>query len=155
MTRFRTLVLFLTMPAMYAANKIALDAQTTTPSSKSASISVSVSLQKNRIATDEKPLAILTVKNISDRDVSLRTDMLDYRVHLEGEKGEPSKTSFHRRLRGEFQPGERDLAYGGVIDSISPGASEVSKFDLARFYDLKVPGKYAVYIEVRDGLSGT
>ncbi len=74
--------------------------------------------------------------------------MLDYRVHLEGEKGEPPKTSFHRRLRGEFQPGERDLAYGGVIDSISPGASEVSKFDLASFYDLKDPGKYAVYIEV-------
>jgi uncharacterized lipoprotein YajG len=119
MTRFRTLALFLTMLAICAAKNVTLDAQTKTPASQSASISVSASLQMiNAIAGRDKPTAsprpwaIVTVKNIGKRDVSLRTDMVDYHVHVEDENGERPKTSYHRSVRGEFQAGDRDLAAG-------------------------------------------
>jgi hypothetical protein len=85
----------------------------------------------------------------------LGPNMNDYRVHVEGEKGEPPKTPFHRMIRGEFQPGDRDLAGSGLIDDIPPGKSLVHKFNLTFLYNLGVPGKYTVYIEVQDKLSGT
>ena len=81
--------------------------------------------------------------------------MVDYRVHIEAEKGEPPKTSYHRRIRGELLPGETGLAAGGAVDSIPPNGSDIRRYDLSAFYDLKVPGKYAVYIEVRDESSNS
>jgi len=81
--------------------------------------------------------------------------MTDYRIHVEGEKGEPPKTSYHRSIRGEFQPGDKNLVGGGVIDSVPPGGSEVRKYDLTKFYDLTVSDKFVAYIEVRDESSGT
>jgi hypothetical protein len=152
MTRFRTLALFLTMLAVYAARNVA---QTKTPASQSPSISVSASLQMDKAAAGPRPWAVVTVKNIGKRDVSLRTDMVDYHVHVEDENGERPKTSYHRSVRGEFQPGDKDLPCGGIVDTIPPGKSQVAKFDLVCFYDVKVPGKYAVYIEVQDNLSHT
>jgi hypothetical protein len=158
MTRFRALVLPFAIMAVYSARGVPLDAQTKTPASQSASISVSLSFKRMSLRDpppDPRPWAIVTVKNIGNRNVALRTDMSDYRVHVEGEKGEAPKTSFHRSIRGEFQPGDTALAGGGVVDDIPPGESDVHKFDLTKFYDLKVSGKYTVYVEVQDELSGT
>jgi hypothetical protein len=155
MTKFRPLALFLAMLAVYAAGNVALDAQTKTPASQSDSISVSVSVRMDKTAAGPRPWAIVTVKNIGNRDVSLRTDMVDYHVYVEDENGERPKTSYHRSVRGEFQPGDKDLPGGGIVDTIPPGKSQVCKFDLVRFYDLRVPGKYAAYIEVQDSLSHT
>jgi hypothetical protein len=95
-------------------------------------------------------MGYLDCENLSNRDIHLRTDMVNYRIYVEGGKGEAPKTSYHRRLRGEFQPGETELAGGGVVLSVSPGESNFSKYDLTNFYDLSIPGKYSVYLEARD-----
>lgn len=155
MTRFSTLALSLTLLVVHGTKNITLDAQTTASAKQSPSITVSVSIQMDKLPAGPRPWAVVTVKNVGNRYVSLGTDMRDYRVHVDGEQGESPKTSYHRSIRGEFQPGDRDLAGGGPVDSVPPGKSEVHKFDLTKFYDLKVPGKYSVYIEVRDELSGT
>jgi len=149
MTRFCALAIFLMMLAVEGA----LDAQTTIPARQTASISASLSLRVDKAPTGPKPWAIVTVKNLGNQDVSLGTVMRDYRVHVEGDKGELPKTSYHRSVRGEFQPGDKYLADGGPVDSVPPGGSNIHKFDLTYFYDLKAPGKYTVYIEVLDELT--
>jgi len=156
MIRFHALILSFAITPLGAGRGTPLEAQTKTPASQSASISVSLSFKRMSLRDpppDPRPWAIVTVKNIGNRNVALGTDMRDYRVHVEGEKGEAPKTSFHRSIRGEFQPGDTDLAGGGVVDDIPPGESDIHKFDLTKFYDLKVPGKYTVYVEVQDELT--
>jgi hypothetical protein len=156
MSRFQALILSFAIMAIYTASGTSVDAQTKTPASPPASISVSLSFARVSFRDpppDPRPWAIVTVKNIGNRSVPLGTDMRDYRVHVEGEKGEPPKTSFHRSIRGEFQPGDTPLAFGGPVDDIQPGESYVHKFDLTYFYDLKVSGKYTVYVEVQDELT--
>ena len=69
MTRFVTLALLLTT-LIACGPKVILHAQTTKPASQSASMSVAISLQKDKYAIDEKPVAVLTVKNVSNHVVS-------------------------------------------------------------------------------------
>ena len=154
MIKLTKLAIVCVMLVVFAANNVTLDAQTKVAATKSASISVSVSLQKDTFATNEKPLAILTLKNVSNRIVSVRTDMVDYRVHVERDTREAPRTSYHRRIRGELLPGETGLAAGGAVDSVPPGGSDTRKYDLSAFYDLAAPGKYALYMEVLDEPSG-
>jgi hypothetical protein len=151
MTKFRILAIPLGILVAY----LTLQSQATAPAGRSTTISASLSVQMEKGPTGPGPWAILTMKNISNRNVSFRTDMTDYRIHVEGEKGEPPKTSYHRSIRGEFQPGDKNLVGGGVIDSVPPGGSEVRKYDLTKFYDLTVSDKFVAYIEVRDESSGT
>jgi hypothetical protein len=149
MTWFRALTLSVTVSTVIVFG-ISLDAQTVPPASQSNAIAVSAALQKTELPVGQPAWVILTVKNLTNREIPVRTDMLNYRIYVEGGKGEAPKTSYHRRLRGEFQPGETELAGGGVVLSIAPGESTIRKYDLAKFYDLSIPGKYSVYIEVRD-----
>lgn len=125
-------------------------AQTTTSAKQAASIAVSLAMRQEKVPVGQKPWAVLTVKNIGSREGSIRTDMFDYRVYVKGENAEPPKTSYYRRILGEFQPGETGLLGGGPPDIIPPGGSDVRRFDLSAFYELKKPGKYAVYMEVFD-----
>jgi hypothetical protein len=40
------------------------------------------------------------------------------------------------------------------LEGKAPGESAIKNFDLTVYYDLSVPGKYSVYLDVRDA-SGT
>jgi hypothetical protein len=140
----------------------ALVAQSKAPAGQAPAISITLSLQKQEFATGERPLAVLTVKNISDRTVSsLRGDTSDFRVKVEWEKGEAPKTSYHRRIRGErypgeLRPGETPLPLGSaVLIPIPPGGTEIKEVDLAAFYELTNPGEYTAYVEVWDRVSKT
>jgi hypothetical protein len=135
----------------------ALVAQTKAPSGQAPAISITLSLQKQEFAVGERPLAVFTAKNISDRTVlSLRGDQLDFRVKVEGEKGEAPKTPYHHRIRGEVYPPETALPVGSaVLIPIPPGGTEIKEVDLAVFYELTDPGEYTAYIEVGDRVSKT
>jgi hypothetical protein len=131
-----------------------LRAQTESSRSQSSTLAVSVALEKEKVPAGEAPRAVLTIKNLSDHSVSMRTDMLNYRVRVEGQAGEMPTTLYHRQVSGRMLPGERPLAGGGVVLGIAPGDSDTRSFDLTRYYDLKVPGRYSVRIDVLDEASG-
>jgi hypothetical protein len=61
---------------------------------------------------------------------------------------------WHRRLLGE--PGLAPLTetVSAFPEKLLPGWSTDRTFLLSAFYDLRIPGKYTVYVEVRDQ-SGT
>jgi hypothetical protein len=74
-----------------------------------------------------------------------------YRAHVEGEKGEAPTTYVQRAITHRLRPGEAELrADEQFLWTISPGESDIHKFKLDYLYDLSVPGKYTVYIEVMD-----
>lgn len=130
-----------------------LEAQTKqTPTSSK--MSTSLSLHGNQFTIGQDVIVTLTIKNISNQSIPLRTDPHYYRVYVEGTNGEEDKTRFHHRLRGEFIPGETDLRGGGVTLEIEPGKSDTMDFNLALYYKFAVAGKYRAYIECDDE-SGT
>ena len=131
MTRLLRLASLLVILVLVSAWPIFIDAQTKSPAKDPASLVASLEIQRERVPIDLKPLVILTVKNISSNAIPLRSDMPDYRIHVDGENGEAPKTFYHRRLRGELQPGESELALGGPILDIPLGESNVHKYDLA------------------------
>jgi hypothetical protein len=116
---------------------------------QSALIAVSLAMNQASFSVGQKLLVILSERNISNR-VLYESNDFNYRIHVQGEKGEPPKTYYHRQLRGE--PGVPALLGGLVVpwEGKKPGESIVKKFDLTVFYDLSQPGKYTAYLEVRD-----
>jgi hypothetical protein len=119
--------------------------QTSPPQSDS--ITINLSIEKGQVAIGQSPWAILTVKNLSNHEVAIHEYM--YRVHVEGEREEPPTTRVQRQITGRLRPGEAPLsADEHFLWTISPGKSDIRKFQLAYFYDLRVPGKYTVYAEV-------
>ncbi|MEO6816652.1 MAG: hypothetical protein ABI177_08110 [Edaphobacter sp.] len=152
MTTFRNIARLVTAIMIIAVTSISLNAQAASPTNQSASIVISITLEKSTVTVGQKPLAILIVKNVTNHNVMVSTDVASYRVHVESEKNNPPKTEFHRHLHGDFRSGDGpSLASGPVVPSeIAPGAALIQKFDLTAFYDLSESGKYAVYIEARD-----
>lgn len=125
--------------------------QKISPGSRSPKVSVSLSLTNGVIAVGEKEAAVITVKNVSSQEVSFSTSRYNFRVHVNGGKGEPPMTMMHRHQRGIYHPGDTGaLADGGVTLAIAPGASQSKEFDVTKYYDLGMPGKYAIYMEYRD-----
>jgi hypothetical protein len=119
--------------------------------SGSPAIEVSLAVKKSLVIVGEKEVAVITVKNISSKDVSFPTYADNYRVHVKAEKGEPPLTQFHRHQRGVFLPGDNPMPMGGGVTLvILPGASDSKDFDLSNYYDLSTPGKYTIYMEYRD-----
>jgi hypothetical protein len=116
------------------------------------SASIHISLQKTSYAIGEKPIAVMTIKNISSNEIWFSTASYLYRIHVTSKNGEPPKTEFHRHLLGDFRPGDGPgLLLGGAAGrSIAPGSESSQKYDLAAFYDLSAPGDYSVYIEIYD-----
>ena len=106
-------------------------------------------MNKDHVPIGQMPLAILTVKNLTDHEVSIHDHM--YQVHVDGDNGEAPTTLAQRRRTGKLRPGESDLrADENFLWTLSPGESGVRKFQLAYFYDLNSPGQYEVYAEVVD-----
>jgi hypothetical protein len=120
-----------------------------TPPPQSDSIAVNLTIEKEQVAIGQSPWAILTVKNLSNHEIPIHDWMC--RVHVEGEKGEAPTTYVQRAITHTLRHGEAELrADEYVIWTISPGKSDVHKFKLDYLYDLGVPGKYTVYVEVVD-----
>lgn len=120
----------------------------------SSKISTSLSLHGNQFTIGQDVIVTLTIKNISNQNIPLRTDPHHYRVYVEGANGEGDKTRFYHRLRGDFLPGETDLRGGGVTLEIEPGKSDTNDFNLLKYYKLQGLGEYRAYIECEDE-SGT
>ncbi len=100
-------------------------------------VSLSIAMEKHAISSGQKPWVDLTVKNLTDKEISYPTDQ----VFVQGENGEPPATPWQK---------ERRLGHlgSGYTPTIQPGESFTMKYDLSAFYDLSKPGKYSVYIEV-------
>ena len=106
---------------------------------QSTPISLSIAIPKDHIPVGQKPWVWLTVKNLTNEEISYPYDQ----VYVQDETREPPATSWGRqRKNGQLMPGP------GVPPSIHPGDSFTMKYDLSAFYDLSKPGKYTVYIEV-------
>jgi hypothetical protein len=152
MTGLRTLALTVAAILVIAANCTSLDAQATSTGSQSALISASIALENAGDPVGQKPLVVLTIKNVGSREICLSTASSVYRVHVEREDGEAPKTEYHRHLHGEYRPGDRPTLIDGpvICRPVAPGSSYSQRFDPATFYDLSVSGKYTVYLEVRD-----
>jgi hypothetical protein len=151
-------MLRLVIIAVIAPSYTLLNSQDLSADAKSALIAVSIKMKQGDVPSGQKPLLILTTKNISKQNLfpSLSSD---WRLHVEGEKGEPPRTYYHRQVRHE--PGLPALDDGGPAryplniegekpyEGIPPGESDVMQFDLTVYYDL-IPGQYTVYLEVQD-----
>jgi hypothetical protein len=120
-----------------------------TPSHQSDSITVRLSIEKEKVAIGQSPWAILTVKNLSNHEIPIHDWM--YRVHVEGENGEAPTTYVQRAITHRLRPGEASLRGDEqFLWTISPGKSDIHKFKLDYFYDLGALGSYTVYVEVVD-----
>jgi hypothetical protein len=158
MRTFQTYAMRLAIVAAIAASCVLLNGQDSSPDAKSDLIAVSIAMKRDRVLVGQKPLVILTAKNISKHNL-FPTFYSDYRLHVNGEKGEPPLTYYHRQLRRE--PGVPALAGGGPprfplniegekpYEGIPSGGSEVENLDLTFLYNL-IPGQYTVYLEVQD-----
>jgi hypothetical protein len=111
-------------------------------------IVASIALDKDRAPVGQSPWAILTVKNLTNHDVVLHDLMI--RLHVEDEKGERPMTRVQRNITHKLLPGEAPLPGVGGIWAIASGETSSHKYELSYFYDLSVPGKYTVYVDVVD-----
>ena len=119
---------------------------------QSATVTISIKVDKKSYFKGEIPIASLIVTNKSSADESFPTAQYNYRIHIDGTGGEPPLTQTHRHMRGIYMPGETNsLRDGGVTLDIPPGKSQSRSFDLGKYYDLSAPGKYKLYIEYLDG----
>lgn len=151
MNRCKTFVVFQISILLVGFGSSPSSGQKTNPGSRSPKVAVSLSLKKGVIAVGEKEVAVITVKNVSSQDVSFPTSRYNFRVYVDGAKGEPPMTMMHRHQRGIYRPGDAGaLADGGVTLAIAPGASQSKEFNLTKYYDLGMPGKYKIYMEYRD-----
>ncbi len=158
MRTFQTFALRLATIAVIAASCALLNSQDSSPSAKSDLITVSIKMKQDSVPAGQHPLVLLTMKNISKHNLFPKF-FSDYRLHVEGESGEPPLTYRHRQLRRE--PGLPQLDGGGppsypvnepgkkTYEGIPPDGMDVENIDLTVLYDL-VPGQYTVYLDVRD-----
>jgi hypothetical protein len=151
MLRFRTLVMFVVVAMATVEGPFASGTQSA-PADQPDSISIHISLEKNSYAEGEKPIVVMTIKNISSTAIWFSRASHLYRVHVTSKGGEPPKTEFHRHRLGDFRPGDGPGLDSGPVAgwSIAPGSVSSLKYDLAAFYDLRSPGDYSAYLEVYD-----
>jgi len=109
------------------------------PARHSPTIAVSLAMESDRIPVGQKPLAISTVRNIGSYNWVRSRDPANYRIHIEGESGEPPKTDV--KITGS----PVDL-----YDYLPPDMSRTMTWYLSAFYDLNAPGKYTVYFEIQE-----
>ena len=151
MLTFRTLVMFVAATIATLEGPIPSGAQSV-QAKQPDSVSIHISLQKSSYVIGEKPIAVMTIKNISSNEIWFSTASDVYRVHITNKDGEPPKTELHRHQLGDFRPGDGPgLLSGPVVGrSIAPGSVDSQKYDLSAFYDLSKPGDYSVYLEIYD-----
>jgi len=156
MTRFRSVALHMTASILIATASTSLYSQTASPPIQVPSIAVSIALERDHVPVGKKPQVVLTIRNISKQEICFSTASNLYRIHVDGEGGEPPKTEMHRHSLGDFRPGDGPALDDGpvVCSDIAPGASAFRIHDLSAYYDLSVPGKYTVYLEILDEPQG-
>ena len=152
MLTFRTLVVFVAATIATIEGPIPSGAQSASTASQAGSVSIHMSLQKSSYVIGEKPIAVMTMKNISSEAIWFSTALDLSRIHVTSKDGEPPKTELHRHLLGDFRPGDGpDLTSGPVVGrAIAPGTVDSQSYDLTHFYDLSKPGNYSVYLEIYD-----
>ena len=150
MTGIKSFIVPFATTAVVATNYILLNAQVASPPSRSASITVSVVMQNSRLSVGQEAKTILTMMNIGNHVVIETGDPSNYRLHIEGEAGEPPKTLWHRRLLGEPGLAPLEVTVPAFPRDILPGRSVDRTFLLSAFYVLSTPGKYKAYLDVRD-----
>lgn len=152
MNAFQVFALRQAMVGLLVVSGLYSYGQATSSEGQPATISVSISMDKDHTPIDQlpkEPWAILTVKNLTDHEVAIHDVM--YQVHVDGDKGEAPTTLAQRRITRKLRPGESDLRGDEMsLWTLAPGESGVRKFQLAYLYDLSSPGKYKVYGEVVD-----
>jgi hypothetical protein len=136
--------------AMIVTSGISIGTQTAAPAPKQNSIAVGLKMKEQEVPIGQSPWAILSVKNLTDEEIEIHNYM--YRVHVEGEKGEPPTTLVQRQMTGRLKRGDPAGAdwTEHVLWSIAPDRSDDLKFQLDYLYDLSAPGEYTVYAEVMD-----
>jgi len=150
MKNLRTLTLRLPTVAVFISSGILLQSQTAaSQSTHLAQLAISLAPEESSFPPGQKPRALLTFENLSDHTVCVLTNT-PYRVHIERKDGEPPKTEYYRHLLSDFHPGDGPDQSGGsnVCPEIAPHKSRTENWDLSAYYDLTLPGKYSVYIEV-------
>ena len=153
MSRFRNPALFLTIIVLIAAKDMHIDAQQASSGSQSASIVISIALDKDHFQVGQSPWVIVTMNNRTDRDLYLHGNW--DQLHIEGENGEPPTTLRQRMTTGKLRRGEAPLRGDENAETvISTEKPLIIKFDVKYLYDLSAPGKYTVYVDVKDPLSG-
>ncbi len=152
MTATDTLTLSIGLATMIAANIAALDGHVTSPGGQSASVTVNLALENERVQAGEGTVVVFTIENLSDRSISFSTASDLYRVHVSGAGHDPPETEYQRHRRGDYRPGDGPyLVDGPVIASeLKSGESVSRKVNLKLFYDLSKPGIYSVYMEIYD-----
>ena len=158
MRAFQTFALCSATIAVITASCALLNGQDSSPGAKSDLIAVSIAMKQDRVTPGQEALVILTAKNISKQNLFPRL-AYSWVLHVEGEKGEPPLTYYHRQRRRE--PGLPPLDGGGPpphpinvpgeepYEGVPPGSVDVLYLDLKVYYDL-IPGQYSVYLEVQD-----
>ncbi|MFC5864285.1 hypothetical protein ACFPT7_18410 [Acidicapsa dinghuensis] len=115
---------------------------------------VTLRMQQKQVAAGTGPVALLYTDNVSDHLLSMGLGA--YRIHLEGENGEPPRTEWYHRLLGD--PGYAPLmttlnVSSGVL--VAPENTYCWSFLLGAFYEALPPGKYSLYLEVEDPATGS
>lgn len=152
MLKFRTLVMFVAMTTATLEGPVTSGAQSPPVANQRDSVSIHITLQKSSYFIGEKPIAVMTIKNNSSKEIWFSTNPYLQRIHITSKDSEPRKTQLHRHLLGDFRPGDGPgLLSGGVSGrDIAAGAVDAQKYDLAAYYDLSKPGDYSVYLEIYD-----
>src|SRR5580704_4670597 len=152
MTATGTLVISIGISTAIAANGMVLDAQASPHDAQSNSVAVSITLESDHIAAGQKPVLIVTLKNIGRATLDFSPASDRYRVHVAGKDVDPPETELQRHHHGDFRPGDGPALVEGpvVVTEFAPGEAVTRKFDLTRFYDLSKPGEYNVYMDVYD-----
>jgi len=152
MNESRVLAVIASVTIAFLGCSTYLVAQSAPAASQADSVSIHASLQKSSYAIGEKPIAVLTMENVSSEPVWFPNDLYWERVHVTSKDGEPPKTELHRHLLGDFRPGDGPMLDSGPVAgrSIAPGSLDSQKYDLTGFYDLSQPGDYSVYLEIYD-----
>jgi hypothetical protein len=109
-------------------------------------IAVRVSMATEHPMDPTEAKAVLTIMNVGHGTVVETSDNAVYRLHLDGPKGEPSKTPWYTKLLANELP----TTLGAVTRDVAPGSSVTRTFRLSACYDLTTPGTYTVYVDVHD-----
>jgi hypothetical protein len=127
--------------------------QASTETDQSSLIKVSIAMKVTTVPPGQYPAAILKILNVSkSNNIGFTLREWNYHVHVIGAIGEPPKTEYYRHLVGDSRPGDGPFLGDHSIPQLQvpPGGSDHWGIGLSSYYDLSVPGKYSVYLEVRD-----
>jgi hypothetical protein len=124
--------------------------RTATMQMRSANLALDLRLPKARIPIGETAWIGLIVENLSQIEIPFPREGW---AHVEGKNGEPPTTLAQRQFTHTLRPGEQEVMLTGFVPIINSGDYSVRRYDLAKLYDLSKPGKYSVYVELRDDLA--